>query len=88
MEKWNSEMIKRLYKLYQQHDRQLRKDVAASNRSLGSANPEKTKLKQLTLAEFTAILKNQSKDDEVVSLWVRRIIRGHENEFPSLLAAG
>jgi hypothetical protein len=88
MENWNSEMIKRLYKLYQQHDRQLRKDVAASNRSLGSANPEKTNLKQLTLPEFEAILKNQAKDDEVVSMWVRRIIRGHENEFPSLQAAG
>jgi hypothetical protein len=88
MGKWNSEMVERLYELYKQHHRRLLNDVIATNRSLGSRNPEKTRLKELTFDEFEAILASPNRDKKIHTLWIRRIIRGHESEFPSLKAAG
>jgi hypothetical protein len=85
---WTAETIRRLYELYERHDDSLRRDVAAANRSLGSPNPERTKLEQLTPAQFEAILTDPACDREAVSLWLRRIVRGHEHEFPALQAAG
>jgi hypothetical protein len=88
MVEWNTQSIGRLYELYERYVDDLRRDVAAANSSLGSLDPEKTRLECLTRAQFEAILTDPTKDPEAVHLWVRRIIRGHENEFPALQAAG
>jgi hypothetical protein len=58
--------------------------VVETNRSLGSSNPDKTGLPDLSREEFEALLKNPSRDAEARQLWIRRIIRGHEHEFPEL----
>ena len=83
---WTAEQLDRLYELYQQHIERLRADVIKSNRSLGSRNPEKTALKCLGRHEFQTIIKQRSEESEVVQLWIRRIVRGHEREFPQLSA--
>jgi hypothetical protein len=84
--KWTAEQLDRLYELYQQHIERLRADVIKSNRSLGSRNPEKTALKCSSREEFAARVTRETDDPEVVQLWIRRIIRGHEHEFPALAA--
>ncbi len=81
---WTAENVGRLYELYERHIDRLRKDVVEANRTLGSTEPEKTDLDGLTHAEFEALLKSPTDDPEVTRLWVRRIIRGHEHEFPKL----
>jgi len=81
---WTAEYVNRLYELYQRHIGRLRKDVVEANRSLGSTEPEKTNLEVLTHAQFEAVLKEPTDDPQVTRLWVRRIIRGHEHEFPQL----
>jgi hypothetical protein len=88
MTEWNPQSIGRLYELYERHVEDLKRDVVAANRSLGSSHPEKTKLECLTRDQFEGILMDPAKDTEAVHLWVRRIIRGHEHEFPTLQAAG
>ena len=62
-------------------------DVAAVNRSLGSAKPDETSLEPLSRSDFEVFLKQPTDDPEAVRLWVRRIIRGHEREFPGLTVA-
>lgn len=81
---WTAERLDRLYELYQRHVERLRADVIKSNRSLGSSNPEKTALKCMSQIEFNALIKRRSDDSEVVRLWIRRIIRDQEHEFPQL----
>ena len=81
---WTAERLDRLYELYQRHTERLRADVINSNRSLGSSRPEHTALKCLSRSEFEARLNRRSDDPEVIQLWIRRIIRGHEDEFPQL----
>jgi hypothetical protein len=81
---WTAESMTRLYKLYQQHVAKLRKDVVEANRWLGSSKPHRVKLKQLTKREFEELLKEPSADVEATRLWLKRIIRGHEEQFPAL----
>lgn len=81
---WSAEKVKRLYELYERHVGRLRKDVVEANRSLGSPEPEKTNLEVLSHAQFEAVLTGPTDDPDVTRLWVRRIIRGHEHEFPEL----
>jgi hypothetical protein len=81
---WTAERVSRLYELYERHIDRLRTDVVKANRSLGSTEPEKTNLEILNRAEFEALLRRPTDDPEVTRLWVRRIIRGHEQEFPEL----
>jgi hypothetical protein len=85
---WTAETIARLYALHKRYVDSLRREVIEVNRSLGSPNPEKTKLEYLTPAQFEAALKAPWDDPEVVRLWVRRMIRGNEQEFPEIRAAG
>ncbi len=84
---WTANQMTRLYELYRQHIERLRADVTETNRSLGSSNPEKTGVPDLSRAEFESLLKNASRDPEARRLWIRRIIRGHEQEFPELESA-
>jgi hypothetical protein len=42
----------------------------------------------LSLTEFTNMMHRYDDAPEVVELWVRRIVRGHEDAFPELQAAG
>jgi len=79
--------IERLYELYRQHYLRLRSDVIAANQSLGSANPEKTWMTMLSRTEFEAILTAPADDSDMLKRWVRRLIRGHEHEFPELRVA-
>lgn len=81
---WTGKRIGRLFELYERHFEQLRSDVIATNRSLGSLSPERTWLEPLTRNQFEALLADQTADPEITRLWVRRIIRGHEKEFPEL----
>ncbi len=81
---WTVGTVDRLHELHAQHVDRLHADVTAVNRVLGSPTPEKTGLKQLTRAEFEARLRQPTDDPEVVRLWKRRIIRGHESEFSEL----
>ena len=85
---WTEEAIARLYRLHTRMIDSLREDVAGVNRSLGSLNATEDKLPRLTLAEFSAMLRRGDEEPEIVQLWVRRIARGHEEEFPELQAAG
>jgi hypothetical protein len=84
---WTVKIVDRLYELHGQHIDRLRADLGAANRLLGSSTPERTGLKHLTRAEFEALLRQPTDDPEVTRLWIRRIIRGHEREFPALAGA-
>ena len=88
MIEWTPESIQRLFELYERHFDCLRQDVAAANLSLGSSNPKKIHLERLTRTQFEAVLTDPTNDQEAIQLWVRRIIRRHENEFPVRQAAG
>ncbi len=79
---WTRERVNRLFVLYERYFEQLRADVVAANRLLGSSNPEKTKLEPLTRKEFEALLANG--DPESTRRWVGRITLGYEREFPGL----
>ena len=79
--------LDRLYELYQQHFAQLRADVIETNRSLGSTQPEKTWMELLSRAEFAALITAPTDEPDVVRRWVRRLIHGHEHEFPGLRVA-
>jgi hypothetical protein len=82
------ESIERLFELYETYFDCLRQDVAAANLSLGSSNPKKTHLERLTRVQFEELLANPTNDQEAMQLWIRRIVRRHENEFPAHQAAG
>ncbi|NLF67842.1 MAG: hypothetical protein GX575_02180 [Candidatus Anammoximicrobium sp.] len=77
----------RLYELYQGHFRELRADVIAVNRSLGSTWPEKTWMELLSRTDFERLITAPTDDPKVIQRWVRRLIRGHEHEFPELQVA-
>ena len=81
------ESMDRLYELYKQHFSQMRVDVIAVNRSLGSTQPEKTWMELLSRSEFEALITAPTNDSEVARRWVRRLIHGHEHEFPELRVA-
>ncbi len=81
---WTVEIVDRLHELHGQHIDRLRADVSTANRLLGSSMPERTGLKHLTRAEFEALLRQPTDEPEVTQRWIRRIIRGHEHEFPEL----
>jgi hypothetical protein len=81
-----AETVDRLHVLHRRHVDQLRAEVISVNRSLGSRNPERCRLDYLARDEFEAMLTRPTDDPELVCLWVRRIIRGHESEFPDLFA--
>ncbi len=77
----------RLYELYKEHFGQLRADVIEVNRSLGSTWPEKTWMELLSRTEFERLITAPTDDPGVIQRWVRRLIRGHEHEFPELRVA-
>ena len=81
---WTAKDVDRLYGLYERHIDRLRTDLVRANRSLGSSHSESTRLDRLTRAQFEAMLGEQADDPEVARLWVRRVLRGHEHEFPEL----
>lgn len=81
---WTAATLDRLHELHGQYLDRLLADISAVNRLLGSRNPGKTGLKYLTRDEFEALLTQPVDDPEVTRLWIRRIIRGHECEFPQL----
>jgi hypothetical protein len=83
---WSEELIGRLFELHKQQFEQLRKDVISTNQSLGSQRPEKTWLIPLTRKQFHALLVDPAADSEAMGLWIRRIVRGREREFPELEA--
>ncbi|MEM9367473.1 MAG: hypothetical protein AAGD07_15890, partial [Planctomycetota bacterium] len=76
----------RLYELYEQHFWDLRATVMAANRSHGSSQPENTWMELISRDEFEHLIKYPA-DPEVAERWVRRIIRGHELEFPGIRVA-
>ena len=77
----------RLYELYKEHFGQLRADVIEANRSLGSRRPEKTWMQLLSQTEFESLVTAPTEEPEVIQRWLRRLIRGHEHEFPDLRVA-
>jgi len=81
---WTVEDIDRLYALYERYFERLRTDIIATNRSLGSSNPEKTGLEHLTRRQFESLLVDNQDDSEASQIWLRRITVGHETEFPEL----
>ena len=87
---WSPEAIDRLFALYQRHLAALKRDrdVAAIDRDFGSLEPHQSDLSDLTRSEFEALLVDPRRDQEIVNLWVQRIVRGHEEDFPMLQAAG
>jgi hypothetical protein len=76
----------RLYELYQQHFHDLRAAVTSANQLHGSSQPERTWMELISREEFERLLNNPN-EQEVAKRWVRRIIRGHEREFPDLQVA-
>jgi hypothetical protein len=82
---WPIDDRDRLFELYGKHIDRLLSDVAKANRRLGSPNPEKTRLRRLSRAEFEAMLCRPADDVDLTRQWLRRIIRGHEREFPRLM---
>lgn len=86
---WTSETIARLYELHLRYVDTLRREIVDANRSLGSSAPEKCRLAPLSRAEFQALLICGSANDrEATELWLRRMTRGNEREFPQFQAAG
>jgi hypothetical protein len=83
---WSPRELERLYELYQKHFHDLRSAVTSANRVHGSTQPEKTWMKLMGRDEFERLL-NDPNEAEVAQRWVRRIIRGHEREFPNLQVA-
>jgi hypothetical protein len=83
---WPVESMERLYDLYLQHIERLRRDVIEVNKVLGAARPS-MRLEAASRLEFEALLKNWRQDPEGARLWIRRIIRGHEQEFPKMEVA-
>ena len=82
---WTPAHFDRFYELYLQYIARLKADVIDSNRSMGSKTPEKTKIGPETKEKVDRQLRNVSTDDpEVAILWVRRVVRGFEKEFPPL----
>jgi hypothetical protein len=84
---WSQLDFDKLYRLYQEHHRRLRASVVSANRSHGSSHPDKTWMRELGRDEFVDLLTNPDGDPEVAERWLKRIIRGHEQEFPDLLVA-
>ena len=84
---WYKADMERLYELYQRHFQHLRSVVTSANRSHGSSHPDKTWMELLCRDEFESLLTSSTDEPEVVQRWVRRIIRGHEHEFPDLQVA-
>ena len=80
---WPIENMDRLYDLYKRHYERLRRDVVKVNRMLGAADPS-MRLPRLSRAEFESLVTTGGRDPESVRLWVRRIVHGHEQEFPQL----
>jgi hypothetical protein len=76
----------RLYELYQQHFHDLRSVATSANQLHGSSQPEKTWMELISWEEFERLINNPD-EPEVANRWVRRIIRGHEREFPNLQVA-
>ncbi|MDA1053488.1 MAG: hypothetical protein O3C40_23815 [Planctomycetota bacterium] len=76
----------RLYELYQQNFLRLRSSVIEANRSHGSQHPEKTWMELISKEEFNELL-TKPMDPKVAKRWIKRIVRGHEEEFPELLVA-
>ncbi|QEG38920.1 hypothetical protein [Roseimaritima ulvae] len=81
MTEWTPETIERLFDRYERHFDQLVKDSTTVNCDLASKNPKKTQLQRLTRTEFQQILTDRTNDSEAIELWVKRIVRGHEEEF-------
>ena len=79
--------IDRLYELYVQHFSRLKTDVGDINRSLDSNFPEKTWMELLSRSDFESRIESTERNEEQVQLWVRRLIRGFEHEFPDLRVA-
>jgi hypothetical protein len=83
---WSPREMERLYELYEQHFHDLRSVVTSANHTHGSSEPGKTWMELISREEFERLVKNPD-ESEVAKRWVRRIIRGHECEFPSLQVA-
>ena len=83
---WPAEDMDRLYDLYQRHFERLREDVVKANLALGAAAPT-MRLARLDRPEFESLLRSRHRDPEAVRLWIRQIVRGHEQEFPRLEVA-
>lgn len=83
---WSPREMERLYELYQKHFGDLRSVVIAANRVHGSSQPEKTWMELISRDEFERLL-NNPEEPELAERWVRRIVRGHEHEFPTLRVA-
>ena len=80
----SSATMERLYRRYRDHIDSLHQDVFQANRLLGSPTPQKTNLAHLTQGEFESLVKDLANDQETKRLWIRRIIRDHEGDFPEL----
>ena len=83
---WSPREMDRLYELYQQHFYEVRSAVISANRRHGASEPEKTWMELISREEFERLLKDPD-EPEVAERWLRRIIRGHESEFPNLQVA-
>jgi hypothetical protein len=83
---WSPSEMDRLYELYQQHFHDLRSAVTSANRLHGSSQPEETWMELISREDFERLLNNPD-EPEVANRWVRRLIRGHEREFPNLQVA-
>jgi hypothetical protein len=84
---WSRTDVDRLHELYVGYVGGLQTDVAKTNRALGSANPDRTKLELLSRDEFERHINPPHRDVQATHSWLRRIARGHEREFPGLESA-
>jgi len=81
---WTAKHMDRLYELYRRYIDRLRADTIEANRSLGSPRPEHIRLNHISRSEFETLLYQPADDPELTRQWVRRIIHGHEHEFPGV----
>lgn len=75
-------LAEQVYALYTEHFQELRRDVIEANLCLGSTHSKKTWMELLGRQEFEDLI-NRLEDPEVAKRWLRRLIRGHENELPT-----
>ncbi len=81
--------VSRLYRVYRAKHAQLENDVEAARKRIPTIWPKDVPIPFLNAAEFerrVQTLSSESPGDADVALWLRDLIRGVEEEFPSLFS--
>lgn len=82
----HAEEIDRIYQRYREKHAQLEKDIEAVRERVPTIWPKNSPLPMLNRAEFEARIARVAEGSDDTVLWLRGLIDGLEESFPSLLA--